>query len=99
MSYFCNTDKEASELNTKELFKIKVCNGWDNLSYISYKVLNKEHKHLPFFNKINKRFMPKDCGTIIRWLYRGLTLEQAIKKVNNSIKVRTYCITKALEKR
>jgi len=81
MSYFCNSDKEAIDLNIKELYQPKVCDGYDELSKINYKVLIEKHKHLPFYKKIAKRYPPKDRGSIIRWLYRGLSMEQALQKI------------------
>lgn len=99
MSFFCNTDKEAEDLNIKELYQARVCNGYDELSKYSYKVLIEKHKHLTFYKKIEKRYPPKDRGSIIRWLYRGLSMEQAIQKMEKQREIRTTCVNKALAKK
>lgn len=99
MSYYCNSDKEAPQLNVKEVYQVRVCDGYDDLSKINYKSLIEEHKDLPFYKKIEKRYPPKDRGTIIRWLYRGLSMEQALQKIEKQREIRTKCVNKALSKK
>ena len=99
MSYYCNSDKEAEDLNLKEVYQVRVCDGYDDLSKVTYKELIEEHKKLPFYKKINTRYGPKDRGTIIRWLYRGLSLEQALQKIDKQRDIRTICVNKALRKK
>lgn len=78
---YCGIDLASLD---KKRPKIKVCGGYDFYSSFSYKVLIEKNKHLPFMNKVKEEYPflgDKDLGSLIRWLYRGMTLEQAINKV------------------
>ena len=86
---YCNSNKEAPELSLYELKKIKVCNKRDFMSTKLYKSLIQENKHLPFFEEIED-YTPKQQGTIIRWLYRGLSLIQACEKVKEEIRISKF---------
>lgn len=96
--YYCNSDKEPEELNYLELTNIRVCGGYDSLSCIKSKQLIEDNRHLKFYKLISE-YRIIDQGSVIRWLYRGLTLEQALAKVNHQIQVREYCIAHKVPKR
>lgn len=93
MMYYCNSDKEPEKLKYYELKTIKVCNGYDSLSKFNYHKLIDDNKHLKFFNKI-KNYQDKDKGVIIRWLYRGLSLQQSIDKMDQEIQRREKFINR-----
>ncbi len=79
---------------------VKVCNGHDFYSSISYKKLIENNKHLPFYSFIKENysfFHDQQIGILIRWLYRGLTLELAIRKVRNDYEITQKCIKKSVK--
>ncbi len=79
--YYCNSEKEPKKLNYKDITRlIKVCDGYDDLSEVKYNELIENTKHLDFYKYID-RYHPQDQGSLIRWLYRGLSLNQAIAKI------------------
>ena len=85
--YYCNVNKEPEQLNYKDVTRlIKVCHGYDDLSKVYYKTLINESKDLDFYQHI-KHYQPKEQGSIIRWLYRGLSLRQALLKTENQINI------------
>ena len=64
--------------------KIKVCSGYDFYSSITYKELIEKNKHLAFYKVIENKYKfltKQEIGSLIRWLYRGLSLEKATNKV------------------
>jgi hypothetical protein len=81
---YCGLD--LAKLNPKSK-KIKVCNGRDYYSRFSYKELLERNGHLPFLKKVkddNPELKDIHLGILIRWLYRGMTLEQAVAKAKKS---------------
>ena len=85
--YYCNVDKEPEELTYKDItYHLKVCNKYDNMSSVPYTRLIEESKDLNFYKHI-KHYNPKDQGTIIRWLYRGLSLHQALLKIESQLEL------------
>lgn len=83
--FYCGVDKDLENFTLKDVKKVKVCDGRDELSSVKYSELIEKHKHLPFY-EVLKVYKPQDRGSIIRWLYRGLTLKQALIKHDHKIK-------------
>ena len=82
--YYCGVDKEPEDLLHEDILDLKVCDRHDTLSNMSYSVLIETHKHLAFYGKI--KHLPKiNKGVFIRWLYRGLSFNQAKIKVNKDM--------------
>lgn len=81
MNFYCGTPKTPDELTLNEVKStIKVCNGYDDLSKINCHKLVEDNKDLEFMKMIRK-YPVTYQGKLIRWLYRGLSLYQAIYKI------------------
>ena len=84
MRYHCGVDKDVDDLLDSDILKLKVCNGYDDMSKVDYNKLIEDHKDFGFYKKI-KHIPKRYQGSFIRWLYRGLSFRQAAIKLNKEM--------------
>lgn len=88
---YCGFD--LARINPKS-WKLGVCNGRDYYSNISYKTLIERNSHLPFFAELKEycpEFTDQQIGSVIRWLYRGMKLYDAVEKVESDRRWSSRC--------
>lgn len=93
---YCGID--LAKLNKKKP-KINVCNNRDFYSSFTYKTLIEQNKHLPFFKRIKNEFHyfnDKQIGVAIRWLYRGMTFDEAMNKASYEYEKQQRFMDKAI---
>ncbi len=79
---YAAVQKPPNELTVKDLLDLRVVNGHDEFTSMSFADLKKAVKDYDWYDKYIKPLsMKSDKASVIRWVYRGLTPEQATIKV------------------